>query len=198
MKILKMYYLYLLTIMRRHKMNKDIKKILITEEKLKEKIAVLGEALTLEYKDKFPLVICVLKGAVLFMSDLVQKIDVPLEMDFMAVSSYGDSTKTSGQVRIVKDLEKSVEGRDVLIVEDIVDSGLTLAYLVKLLQERNAKSIKICSLLEKPEKHIADVRIDYVGFIVPDEFVVGYGLDYAEKYRNLPYIGVLKEKIYKD
>lgn len=184
--------------MRRHKVNKDIKKVLIGEEALREKIAELGKALTLEYKDKFPLVICVLKGAVLFMSDLVQKIEAPLEMDFMAVSSYGDSTKTSGQVRIVKDLEKSVDGRDVLIVEDIVDSGLTLAYLIKLLQERNAKSIKVCSLLEKPERHIADVKIDYVGFVVPDEFVVGYGLDYAEKYRNLPYIGVLKEEVYED
>ena len=170
-------------------MNKDIKKILIGGEELKEKIVELGKALTIEYKDKFPLVICVLKGAVLFMSDLVQKIDASLEMDFMAVSSYGDSTKTSGQVRIIKDLEKSV---------DIVDSGLTLAYLIKLLQERNAKSIKVCSLLEKPERHIADVKIDYVGFVVPDEFVVGYGLDYAEKYRNLPYIGVLKEEIYND
>lgn len=132
------------------------------------------------------------------MSELVLNIKTQVEMDFMAVSSYGNSTKTSGQVRIMKDLEESVDGRDVLIVEDIVDTGLTLSYIVKLLHERGAKSIRICALLEKPDKRVTDVHIDYVGFSVPDEFVVGYGLDYAEKYRNLPYIGVLKKEIYKD
>jgi len=176
----------------------DIKNVLIDEDTLQSKIAELGAQITKDYEGKNPLVVCVLKGAVLFMSDLVQRIDTPLEMDFMATSSYGDSTKTSGQVRILKDLDKSVDNRDVLIVEDIVDSGLTLAYISNLLKERRANSIKVCTLLEKPARRITEVKIDYVGFEVPDEFVVGYGLDYAEKYRNLPYIGVLKEEIYTD
>lgn len=179
-------------------MKSDIKKVLIDEVDLQNKIAELGAQITKEYEGKNPLVVCVLKGAVLFMSDLVQKIDTVLEMDFMATSSYGDSTKTSGQVRILKDLDKSVENRDVLIVEDIVDSGLTLAYIINLLKERRANSIKVCTLLDKPARRIAQVQIQYVGFEVPDEFVVGYGLDYAEKYRNLPYIGVLKEEVYTD
>lgn len=177
-------------------MKNDIKEVLIDEITLQNRIAELGEQVTRDYEGKTPLFICILKGAVLFMSDLVQKVDTALEMDFMAISSYGDATKTSGQVRILKDLDKSVENRDILIVEDIVDSGLTLAYIIKLLQERRASSIKVCALLEKPARRIAQVQIDYVGFEVPDEFVVGYGLDYAEKYRNLPYIGVLKEEVY--
>ena len=177
-------------------MKNDIEKVLIDEVTLQSKIAELGAQVTKDYVGKNPLFICILKGAVLFMADLVQKVDTNLEMDFMAISSYGASTQSSGQVRILKDLDKSVEGRHVLIVEDIVDSGLTLSYIIKLLKERNAKSVKVCTLLEKPARRVTKVEMDYVGFKVPDEFVVGYGLDFAEKYRNLPFIGVLKEEIY--
>ena len=179
-------------------MIEDIKDILIDERTLQERVRDIAKELSIEYKDKNPLVICVLKGAVLFMSDLVKHMDVPLEIDFMAVSSYGTDTRTSGEGRILKDLDKSVEGRHLLIVEDIVDSGLTLSYLIKMFKDRHTKSIKVCSLLDKPERRKSGVNIDidYVGFAVPDEFVVGYGLDYAEKYRNLPFIGVLKEEIY--
>ncbi|SHF04171.1 hypoxanthine phosphoribosyltransferase [Alkalibacter saccharofermentans] len=174
----------------------DIKDVLIDEKTLKKRVSELGKELAEEYKGKNPLVICVLKGSVLFMSDLVQSMDIPLEIDFMAISSYGTGTRSSGEVRILKDLDKSVEGRDLLIIEDIVDSGLTLSYLIKIFKDRNTNSIKVCSLLDKPERRISEVEIDFVGFAVPDEFVVGYGLDFAEKYRNLPFIGVLKEEVY--
>ncbi|QSX07418.1 hypoxanthine phosphoribosyltransferase [Alkalibacter rhizosphaerae] len=177
-------------------MIEDIKDVLIDEMTLKERVKDLAKELSEEYKDKNPLVICVLKGAVLFMSDLIKNMDIPLEIDFMAVSSYGNETRTSGEVRIMKDLDKSVDGRHLLIVEDIVDSGLTLSYLVKMFKDRHTKSVKVCSLLDKPERRTTNVDIHYVGFAVPDEFVVGYGLDFAEKYRNLPFIGVLKEEIY--
>jgi hypoxanthine phosphoribosyltransferase len=179
-------------------LNQDIEKVLITEDEIQEKIKELGSILTEEYKDKFPLVIGVLKGAMPFMADLLKRVDAYLEMDFMDVSSYGNSTVSSGEVKIVKDLDTSVEGRDILIVEDIIDSGLTLSYLVELFRYRKANSIKIVTLLDKPAGRKADIQADYVGFIVPDEFVVGYGLDYAEKYRNLPYIGVLKPEIYRN
>ncbi|SJZ50032.1 hypoxanthine phosphoribosyltransferase [Garciella nitratireducens] len=178
-------------------MNKDVKKVLIDQETLQSRIKELGKEISKDYIAKDLLLICVLKGAVLFMADLAQNIEVPLEMDFMAISSYGNSTESSGVVRIVKDLETSIEGRDLLIVEDIVDSGLTLSYLSELLKGRGVRSLKICTLLEKPARKATDITIDYVGFQVPDEFVVGYGLDYAEKYRNLPYIGVLKEEVYQ-
>lgn len=177
-------------------MIEDIKDVLIDEKTLQERVRSIGEELSQEYRDKNPLVICVLKGAVLFMSDLIKHMDIPLEIDFMAVSSYGTDTRTSGEVRILKDLDKSVEGRHLIIVEDIVDSGLTLSYLIKMFRDRHTKSVKVCSLLDKPERRTSGVNIDYVGFVVPDEFVVGYGLDYAEKYRNLPFIGVLKEEVY--
>ncbi|EDL63264.1 hypoxanthine phosphoribosyltransferase [Bacillus sp. SG-1] len=177
-------------------LNKDIEKVLITEEELQEKIKKLGAELTEEYKDSFPLAIGVLKGAMPFMGDLLKRMDTYLEMDFMDVSSYGNSTVSSGEVKIVKDLDTKVEGRDILIIEDIIDSGLTLSYLVELFRYRKAKSIKIVTLLDKPSGRKADIKADYVGFIVPDEFVVGYGLDFAEKYRNLPYIGVLKPEVY--
>lgn len=177
-------------------MKKDIEKILISEEQLQEKTKELAGVLTEEYKDSFPLAIGVLKGAMPFMADLLKRIDTYLEMDFMDVSSYGNSTVSSGEVKILKDLDTSVEGRDILIIEDIIDSGLTLSYLVELFRYRKAKSIKIVTLLDKPTGRKVDLKADYVGFIVPDEFVVGYGLDYAEKYRNLPYIGVLKPEIY--
>jgi hypoxanthine phosphoribosyltransferase len=177
-------------------MKRDIEKVLISEEQLQEKTRELAGVLTEEYKDRFPLAIGVLKGAMPFMADLLKRIDTYLEMDFMDVSSYGNSTVSSGEVKILKDLDTSVEGRDILIIEDIIDSGLTLSYLVELFRYRKAKSIKIVTLLDKPTGRKVDLKADYVGFIVPDEFVVGYGLDYAEKYRNLPYIGVLKPEIY--
>lgn len=175
----------------------EIEEVLISEEEIQSKILELGQQLTKEYKDKFPLAICVLKGAMPFMGDLFKRVDAHIEMDFMDVSSYGNSTVSSGEVKIVKDLNTSVEGRDILIVEDIIDSGLTLNYLVDLFRYRKAKSIKIITLLDKPSGRKADIKADYVGFIVPDAFVVGYGLDYAERYRNLPYIGVLKPEIYE-
>ncbi|MCM3218066.1 hypoxanthine phosphoribosyltransferase [Niallia taxi] len=177
-------------------MKHDIEKILISEEELQSKIKDLGQQLTEDYKDKFPLAIGVLKGAMPFMADLLKRMDTYLEMDFMDVSSYGNSTVSSGEVKILKDLDTSVEGRDILILEDIIDSGLTLSYLVELFRYRKAKSIKIVTLLDKPSGRKVDLQADYIGFIVPDEFVVGYGLDYAERYRNLPYIGVLKPEVY--
>nr|WP_239587813.1 hypoxanthine phosphoribosyltransferase [Bacillus pakistanensis] len=169
---------------------------MITEEEIQEKISELGSQLTEEYQDRFPLAIGVLKGAMPFMADLLKRVDAYMEMDFMDVSSYGSSTVSSGEVKIVKDLDTKVEDRDILIIEDIIDSGLTLSYLVELFRYRKARSIKIVTLLDKPTGRKADIKADYVGFIVPDEFVVGYGLDFAERYRNLPYIGVLKPKVY--
>ncbi|MTH55237.1 hypoxanthine phosphoribosyltransferase [Bacillus mangrovi] len=179
-------------------MKQDIEKILVTEEEIQKKVKELGTMLTEEYKDTFPLAIGVLKGALPFMADLLKHIDTYLEMDFMDVSSYGTSTVSSGEVKILKDLDTSVEGRDILIIEDIIDSGLTLSYLVELFRYRKAKSIKIVTLLDKPSGRKADIQADYVGFEVPDAFVVGYGLDYIERYRNLPYIGVLKPRVYQD
>jgi hypoxanthine phosphoribosyltransferase len=177
-------------------MEKDIEKILFSEEEIQAKIKELAAELTEEYKDKLPLAIGVLKGALPFMTDLLKRMDTYLEMDFMDVSSYGSGFVSSGEVKILKDLDTSVEGRDILIIEDIIDSGLTLSYLVDLFRYRKAKSIKIVTLLDKPTGRKADIKADYVGFICPDEFVLGYGLDYIEKYRNLPYIGVLKPEVY--
>ena len=177
-------------------MHSDIRQILLTEQQLQEKVKELGRRITEDYKDRNPLVICVLKGAFIFMADLVKHIEIPLSLDFMAVSSYGAATKSSGVVKIVKDLDASVEGRDVLIVEDIIDSGLTLSYMIDVLERRNALSVAVVTLLDKPERRNVELDIDYKGFVLPDEFVVGYGLDYAENYRNLPYIGVLKPEIY--
>lgn len=179
-------------------MHKDIKHILITEEEIEAKCRELGEQLSKEYDGKFPLAIGVLKGAMPFMSDILRHMDIHVEMDFMDVSSYGSGTKSSGEVKIVKDLDTKVEGRDLLIIEDIIDSGLTLSYLVDLFKYRKANSIKIVTLLNKPSGRTAAISADLVGFEVPNEFVVGYGLDYVQRYRNLPYIGVLKEKIYTD
>ena len=179
-------------------MKNDIEQVLITEENLQVKIKELAVQLEADYKDKFPLAVGVLKGAMPFMSDLLKRIDAHLEMDFMDVSSYGNSTESSGEVKIIKDLNASVEGRDVLIIEDIIDSGLTLSYLAELFRYRKAKSVRIVTLLDKPEGRKVDIKPDYAGFIVPNAFVVGYGLDYAERYRNLPYIGVLKPEIYSN
>lgn len=179
-------------------MQNDIKEVLISEEEIQEKIKELGQKLSAEYEGRTPLVICVLKGAFIFMADLVKAITVPVEMDFMAVSSYGASTKSSGVVKIIKDLDVSVEGRDILIVEDIIDSGLTLSYLIELLRNRNAATISVVTLFDKPAGRTVDLEASYTGFVLPDEFVVGYGLDYAERYRNLPYVGVLKPEIYSN
>lgn len=177
-------------------MHKDIKEILISEEEIKAKCEELGAQLSKEYAGKFPLAIGVLRGAMPFMSDIVRHMEIHLEMDFMDVSSYGSGTRSTGEVKIVKDLDTKVEGRDLLIIEDIIDSGLTLSYLVDLFKYRKANSIKIVTLLNKPSGRSAAIEADLVGFEVPDEFVVGYGLDYDQVYRNLPYIGVLKEEIY--
>ncbi|MDP1512953.1 hypoxanthine phosphoribosyltransferase [Paenibacillus sp. CMAA1739] len=177
-------------------MQNDIQEVLISEEEIQSKIKELGAQLSVKYEGKNPLVICVLKGAFIFMADLVKAITVPLELDFMAVSSYGASTKSSGVVKIIKDLDASVEGRDVLIVEDIIDSGLTLTHLIELLKNRNANSVCVVTLFDKPARRTVNLEADYTGFTLPDAFVVGYGLDYAEHYRNLPYIGILKPEIY--
>lgn len=177
-------------------MHDDIKEILISKEAITEKCAEIGRQLTVEYEGKFPLVIGVLKGALPFMADVIRYTETYLEMDFMDVSSYGSGMRSSGEVKIVKDLDTKVEGRDLLIIEDIIDSGLTLKYLVDLFKYRKANSVKIVTLLDKPSGRSAAIKADVIGFEVPDEFVVGYGLDYQEKYRNLPYIGVLKPRVY--
>lgn len=182
---------------RRIIVHNDIKEILITEEEIAAKCKEIGQQLTKEYEGRFPLAIGVLKGALPFMSDVLREIETYLEMDFMDVSSYGGTNmKSSGEVKILKDLNTKVEGRDLLIIEDIIDSGLTLSYLVDLFKYRKANSVKIVTLLDKPTGRTANIKADIVGFEVPDEFVVGYGLDYDEKYRNLPYIGVLKPEVY--
>jgi len=178
-------------------MKNDMKEILLTEEQIQKKIKELGHTITEEYSDRFPLFVGVLKGALPFMADLVKSVDIHLEMDFMDVSSYGKGLVSSGEVKIVKDLDTKVEGRDVLIVEDIIDSGLTLSYLIELFKYRKAKSVKVVTLLDKTEGRKVDLVPDLTGFIVPDEFVVGYGLDFAERYRNLPYVGILKPEIYE-
>lgn len=178
-------------------LEKDIEKILITKEEIALRCKELGQELTEEYQGKNPLVIGVLKGSIHFMADICREMDCYLELDFMDVSSYGNATVSSGEVRILKDLDTNVEGRDLLIVEDIIDSGRTLGYLVDLFKYRKANSVKIVTLLDKPEGRVVDIEADYVGFDVPNEFVVGYGLDYAEQYRNLPYVGVLKPSVYQ-
>ncbi len=178
-------------------MKEDIKQIIYSEEVIKEKVDELGKRITEDFSGKDPIVIGVLKGANVFLSDLIRKINIPLIVDFIDVSSYGLSTETSGVVKINKDLDFSIENKDILIVEDIIDSGLTLEYLLKNLKSRNPKTIRICSLLDKPERRRVDIKVDYIGFQIPDEFIVGYGIDYAEKYRNLPYIASLKEEVYR-
>lgn len=168
-------------------------KVMIPEEQVEERIKQLGEQISKDYAGKQIHLICVLKGGVFFMCELAKRITVPVTMDFMSVSSYGAGTKSSGIVKIVKDLDQSIEGRDVLVVEDIIDSGRTLSHLMKILNERKPSSICLCTLLDKPERReVDDVNVDYTGFQVPDEFVVGYGLDYDQLYRNLPYVGVVE------
>ena len=167
-------------------------RVLVSEEEVDRRIAQLGKEISEVYAGKSVHLICVLKGGVFFTCELAKRITVPVSLDLMSVSSYGADTKSSGVVKIIKDLDEPLEGKDVLIVEDIIDSGRTLAHLVKLLGNRNPKSISICTLLDKPERRVTDVKVDYVGFNIPDEFVVGYGLDYDQKYRNLPFIGVVE------
>ena len=167
--------------------------VLFTAEQIRDRIKELGAEITRDYAGKNPLLIGVLKGACFFLSDLMRVIDTRLGIEFMAISSYGSSTRTSGEVRIMKDLDVPVEGRDILVVEDIVDTGLTLSYLLANLQSRGAASVKLAALLDKFERREKEVKIDYLGFKIPDEFVVGYGLDFAERYRNLPFIGVVKD-----
>jgi hypoxanthine phosphoribosyltransferase len=176
----------------------DIERILITDEEIQGKIRELGERITEDYRGKELLLVGVLKGAFVVMADLSRHIRLPLQFDFMAVSSYGAATKTSGVVRILKDLDHDIEGQDVLLVEDIVDSGLTLAYLLRNLRARRPASLEVCALMQKPEVQRVQVDIKYRGFDIPPEFVVGYGLDYAEKYRNLPYVATLKPEAYAD
>jgi len=177
-------------------MKDDVKKVLLSEEELHARVAELGAQITKDYAGKNMLLVTVLKGAVVFLADLMRNIDQPSEIDFMVVSSYGSGVKSSGVVKIVKDLDINLEGKDILIVEDILDSGLTLDYIKGMLQDRNPASIRICTLLDKPARRKVSLQADYIGFTIPDEFVIGYGLDYDEKYRNLPYIGVLKPEVY--
>ena len=174
----------------------DILKVLLSEEQLKAKCAEMGARITRDYQGKNLLLVTVLKGAVVYLADLMRCIDLPCAIDFMVVSSYGSGVKTSGVVKIVKDLDQDLSGRDILIVEDILDSGMTLSYLKGLLQSRRPASIRIATLLDKPSRRKVDLQADYVGYEVPDEVVVGYGLDYDEQYRNLPYVGVLKPEVY--
>ena len=175
----------------------DIKSVLITEEQLAAKVAEMGAQISKDYQGRKLIILGVLKGSVVFMSDLIRSITVPVEMDFMAVSSYGAGVKTSGVVKILKDLDRLIAGYDVLVVEDILDSGMTLSYLTELLRERDPASIRIATLLDKPDRRKVDIKPDYVGFTIPDEFVVGYGLDYAELYRNLHYVGILSPSVYE-
>lgn len=169
--------------------------VLFDREELKNKVAELGDKITEEYRGREVLVVGILKGAFIFMADLIREIKIPLEIDFMDVSSYGISTSSSGEVRIIKDLENSIQDKDVLIVEDIIDTGLTLKYITELLKTRNPRSVKVCCMLDKPSRRKTDIQADYVGFTIPDRFVVGYGLDYAEQYRNYPAVCVLKPTI---
>lgn len=178
-------------------LNNDISKVLVSEEELKKINQRLGAQITEDFKDKNLLVVGILKGSIYFMTDLTRCIDLPLKIDFLAVSSYGSGTKSSGAVKIEKDIDINLEGYDILIVEDILDSGRTLNYVCELLRSRGPKSISIATLLDKPERRVVDLTPDYVGCDVPDEFVVGYGLDYDQKYRNLSYIGALKREIYE-
>ena len=171
---------------------KETIRVLLSEEEVDRRIKEVADQITRDYAGKEVHLICDLKGGVFFMCELAERITVPVSLDFMSVSSYGDDTKSSGVVRIVKDLDQPLEGKDVLIVEDIIDSGRTLSYLIEILKKRNPKSVHLCTLLDKPERRVRDVKVDYTCFNIPDEFVVGYGLDYAQKYRNLPYIGVVE------
>ncbi|MEA3345652.1 MAG: hypoxanthine phosphoribosyltransferase [Chloroflexota bacterium] len=179
-------------------MERDVSKILISNEEIQAKIAEMGRTISEDYQGRDLLLVCVLKGAFMFLADLMRHITIPHEIDFMATASYGRSTESSGIVRILKDLNTNVEGRDILVTEDIVDTGLTLKYLLRLLRDRNPASLRVCCLLDKKARRKVEVPLDYVGFTVPNEFVVGYGLDYGGLYRNLPYVGILKPELYEE
>ena len=178
------------------KLYQDLTKVLVTRDEIAKAVKELGARITKDYAGKAPVLIGILKGAIVFYSDLIREIDLPLTTEFMAISSYGSATKSSGVVQVLKDLNRDITGKDVMIVEDIVDSGMTLSYLKKYLADRGASSIKIVTLLDKPARRRVELTADYFCFTIPDEFVVGYGLDYDEKYRNLPDIGVLHPRIY--
>ncbi|WP_283115446.1 hypoxanthine phosphoribosyltransferase [Intestinimonas timonensis] len=178
-------------------LEQDIERVLFTEQELKDRVAEIAARIDRDYAGKEPMLISVLRGSFIFMADLARAITLPCTVDFMAVSSYGSGTTSSGQVKITKDLSESIEGRDIIVVEDILDSGNTLSYLFQLLQARHPASVRLCTLLDKPSRRTKPITADYTGFTVDDLFVVGYGLDYAEKYRNLPYIGILKPAVYE-
>jgi hypoxanthine phosphoribosyltransferase len=174
----------------------DVQEVLLTEDQIQARVSELGVQLNADYAGLEPVLISVLKGSIVFLADLVRGMELPLSIDIMEVSSYGAATETSGQVRILKDLSNPIEGRHVIVVEDIIDTGLTLNYLLRYLREKGPASLRICCLLDKPARRLTEIPIDYVGFTIPDRFVVGYGLDYGERYRNLPYVGVLRPSVY--
>jgi hypoxanthine phosphoribosyltransferase len=178
-------------------LEQDVERVLFSEEELSRRVGELAAQIDADYAGKQPLLVSVLRGSFVFMADLVRKITLPCTVDFMAVSSYGAGSSSSGQVKIIKDLSEQIEGRDVIVVEDILDSGNTLSYLLEILKARKPASIRLCTLLDKPSRRVKPVQLHYAGFSIPDYFVVGYGLDYAERYRNLPYIGVLKPCVYE-
>ncbi len=178
-------------------MKKDIERILLTEEQIQEKVKYLANQIKSAYEGKNPLILCILKGSLIFTADLVRALDMPCEIDFMQVSSYGHGAETTGKLVVKKDLSADITGRDVIVVEDILDTGVTLSCLIPELQKRGAASVALCVLLNKPERRKVEVKADYVGYDIENEFVVGYGLDYAEKYRNLPYVGILKREVYE-
>ena len=177
-------------------LDQDVERVLFSEEELKQRVAEIAAQIDADYAGKEPMLISVLRGSFVFMADLVRQIHVPCTVDFMAVSSYGMGASSSGQVKIIKDLSEQIEGKDLIVVEDILDSGNTLSYLLQILRARRPASVRLCTLLDKPSRRVKEVEVNYSGFSIPDYFVVGYGLDYAEKYRNLPYIGVLKPAVY--
>lgn len=178
-------------------LERDVEKVLISEQELKERVNELGREIAADYAGEPLTIVGILKGAVIFFADLARAIDLPLQMDFMSVSSYGTGTTSSGVVKIIKDLDADVTGRHILLVEDIIDTGITLAYLKEYLSNRGAKSVRICTLLDKPSRREKAVHVDYMGFTMPDEFLIGYGVDYAENYRNLPYVAALKRSVYE-
>jgi hypoxanthine phosphoribosyltransferase len=180
----------------RASMHDDVEEILLSEEQIQVRVGELGRQLAADYEGRFPVLVSVLKGSIVFLADLVRSMPVPLSIDLMELSSYGASTESSGQVRILKDLSGPIKGRDVIVVEDIIDTGLTLNYLLKYLHDRGPATVRICCLLDKPARRLAEIDIDYRGFTIDDRFVIGYGLDYDERYRNLPYIGVLRPSVY--
>ena len=178
-------------------MHPDVDSIMISQEQLCRRVGELAAELDREYQGKRPLMISILKGSIMFCADLLRAMTIPIEMDFMAISSYGAGAKSSGEVKLIKDLDRKIEGKDVIIVEDIIDSGYTLSYLKRMLYSRKPASVKICALLDKYERRVVPIEADFKGFDIRDEFVIGYGLDYAERYRNLPYIGILKRSVYE-